>query len=954
MSDRLTTPRQLHQIHWERGITDGDIRPGFMSKLLNVEMDEGGRIRCRDGVVTHDIHIPTVNPSKFIHINGDPSALFNGGWNIFLTETEAFVYPYGYDMTEPESANPLLPFPIDLNSIEVVIVGTNVIVSSLNSETGEPNPIISIVWNPDTPRFSPPQYIEESDDLYGQTELEGGWGIHSFDRVPKLVVEFTTPETSDLKNIRRQLLSNLERDISIDPENTIGLFITHREKDTISIDAPGYLDRAVVNIVAVFVYADGSSSLPSNEISISMDLGDDEAYFDLCITPFVHSSCFKSVVGIKFYRKISEGVVGASDNYDYLMYAPLHDDDIHEDTKKVSALTDGNRNLTKVPNYGVLFSPEEACDNYRHHKHENDYGLAVYEYDGSWKFVGQDSLNLQDRVSYSHDFGIGATHYRTAGWIKPNLYSEIMMYMPEHFYQYGQMFSRIGVKHHYADGTGGRWGMMVNIYHAGGTLKITDRINKGADTSNLIRPNSFEFIENAVVIGSHPSPNVRLEMDNNVVSGPSYRYVFPDTNLEGDTRLESYDKDTIAYRGLFRLSNCNQWLSYYTLNVPSEWDVDSFDVGDVPTDGNDGFEKTFIAWRDKGKAQFLPSLEEEYGGVHATDIATVKPRHIGAAGGRLFALNIVEDDEENTSKMMYSEIGNYVTFRKDNYIDYGVRDDGYGVAISTLKSYVIAHHSASTYIFDIAGGSDFTWREVSAFKDVGCLHDDLTVTTPFGVFWCDKKHLWYYAGGEAIPITKEIQTTYRAMVPTLKRLLYKQDLKQLWLMQNNNDVIYIFDIEGNRWHTHDITEFGINISMLAGIFDVSGFMFCDVSNYNNGNHAFYKFTEESLSPFNWEIYTGNMDFGSPEIVKKIRRLYTHLVRYEAYRDESKNIRIRAIGSTSGDIDITDNFVINDEQIRVSTSVRGYHISFRLTVESSWFWRGKLESLGVSFKPKKLK
>ena len=185
MPDNLTTPRQLNQIHWEAGITDGDIRPGFMAKLLNVEMDEKGRIRCRDGVVSHDIHIPTINPSKFIHINGDPSALYNNGWNIFLTINTAYIYPYGYDMTNEDKAELPLPFDIDIDSIEVVIIGTNLIISSLAID-GTPNDVISIVWITDEGKFSPPEYVVDGDDVYPELPGNKGWGIHEFDAVPEI------------------------------------------------------------------------------------------------------------------------------------------------------------------------------------------------------------------------------------------------------------------------------------------------------------------------------------------------------------------------------------------------------------------------------------------------------------------------------------------------------------------------------------------------------------------------------------------------------------------------------------------------------------------------------------------------------------------------------------------------------------------------------------------------
>lgn len=956
MADGLTTPRKLEQINWRNGITDGDIRPGFFSELLNVEMDEPARLRTRDGLIAEAVSVPTEEPCKFLHINSDPSSLHSNGWNLFISRYTAFIYPYGEDINHTDAAEIAMPYEIDLDTIDTVILGANVIISSCDPTTGLPNSVISIVWNPSTSKFSPPSYIQSGDGVYGQVAVSGGWGVIAYNRTPELFIQSTDHTSFENKYHRRLALSRLENNLSTNVENGVGLYVTPRLKDTVSTEGTGYTDRAVVRFVAVFVYADGSLSLPSNEKTYTVDFGDPDAGFDICVSPMVHKDCFKSIVGVRIYRKIVEGVANPSPNFDFLMYAPLFDEDIHEDTFKVPALGDGNRDLIKTPS-SADFLTEEACENYTYNENENIAGFMqtewqTYEY---W-YWEQDNDFFDERIGYSHKFSDDVVHL-TAGWIKPKSSSDLMMYMPVHYYQDGQMITTIRHFDSNDEGdpntSGHGTGIIIRVPFTGGNIRITDRINAGADLNDNWRINNFDLIENCAIIGSHLSPY-------GLVSGNrlnrQVRYRLPNSNFRGNASdPASYDYDLVCYRGMFRMGSTLPALAEVTPEVDHFWFTGpTVTIGTVPSDEQEGFEKTFAAWRDKAKNQNLPSIEEEFGGVDASNISTVKPRHIGAAGGRLFGLNIVEDDEEQPSKMMYTEFGNFAVFRKDNYLDYGVRDDGIGMAVSNLKSYVIAHHSSSTYIFDISGGSDFVWREIGAYKDVGLYNSKLVVTTPFGVFWCDKNHVWFYDGRQPIPITSEIMNTYRSIVPNLERMLYKEDLKQVWLVQGNGEVTYVFDIDGNRWHTHHLTDHNENTRLFDTIYNVGHSVFINIVDRDYLNHDFYKFDRNATEPFTWRMDTGRLDMQMPEIIKKMRRLYCHMVRDTSYNSEDQNLKIRALGGSSGNITIQDDLVINDEQIRVSTSVRGYHVQFVISVEAGEFWRGSMESLGASYKIKKLK
>jgi hypothetical protein len=315
-------------------------------------------------------------------------------------------------------------------------------------------------------------------------------------------------------------------------------------------------------------------------------------------------------------------------------------------------------------------------------------------------------------------------------------------------------------------------------------------------------------------------------------------------------------------------------------------------------------------------------------------------------------LNLKEDGVERPSKLMYTEFGKFSTFRSDNFISYGVRDDGQGVAITTLKSFVIAHHSSSTYVFDISGGSDLVWREVGAYFDVGALHNDLIAVTPFGVFWCDKSHLWSYGGQTPQPITNEIKKTYREIVSTAYALLYKEDLRQLWLLSTDNDA-FIYNLEDGSWHTHRFVEGNLAGKKIRNLFTSGNEVFLSGVSPTDEDFEFYKLSRESTSSFPWTIDTGLRNMDVPEVVKKIRRLYINIKRDAPFNDVNRRMILTSTGDDGVDI-VEDNENVNDKVIRISASVRGYHVRFKIEIKEESFWRGYLDSLGVSYKLKNLK
>lgn len=949
MADGLSIPRKLEQISWVKGITDGDIRPGYFSELINVEFDHEERIRCRDGLEYENISIPTSSPCKFIHLNGDPSGTRRDGWNVFITSSTVYVYPFGYDINAPDAATFTHGIEISLNTIDAILVGTTIVISSCNI-SGDPNHIISIIWNRDAGRFARLAYDVEGSDVDPQINNIPGWGIHDFSIKPVINLhEHTYADRFSRHSIVRPITDFL----NANQELGTSIVVSATPKDTVCPLATGYTGQVSIQMCCVFVFVDGSMSKPSNIVTLTRNITEFERY-DLSVNVAVHKNLVGSVSGIRVYRKVVTGSEVSTKLFDFLFAALLFDDDINQQTYMTPSMPNGTRDTVSTPrgttNYP--FESNEKCDDYYYSDIQNETGVrraeTVAGVTGS--VYRQDYNAVYGRTFFYHLF-VGESNkvFTTAGWSKIGVDSDINFFMPPHYYNIGEctfMYSAVG--------NGINFNISVNMSEC---IRISDRFNVNDTNESDQRSNTYKYQDGTVIIGSNFC--FPFAMIIQAYAGYGAKYVSPYGKIASDNTVWFDDSillnDCIEFRGYIKTG----YISSMSHNIPTSVGTtttvynnspDPFDpLADIV---QKGFHGTFAAFRDSSLKTPVPSLEDEFGGSIETNISTVNPRYIGTAGGRLFALNIIEDGSEFTSRLVYTEFGNFSSFKKDNYIDYGIRDDGVGVGISVLKSYIIAHHTSSTYVFDISGGTDFSWREIGAFKDVGCIGNKLISETPFGVFWCDANNIWFYNGGGVRQIADEIIDTYRSNVNNFVSLSYKEDLKQLWLTTNFG-TIFVLDINGQRWHTHKIDEFDLSSKIISSVFNVNGVTVINFVDSDYTDNSFYRMTNDSTNPFTWSIDTGEMCMNVPEIVKKIRRLYIHCVRADGYKDSDKSIHVEASGDSSGSVSL-DYDLVNDNQIRLSTSTRGYFVRFKAFIDRSKFWRGTINSLGVSYKMKNLK
>ena len=103
--------------------------------------------------------------------------------------------------------------------------------------------------------------------------------------------------------------------------------------------------------------------------------------------------------------------------------------------------------------------------------------------------------------------------------------------------------------------------------------------------------------------------------------------------------------------------------------------------------------------------------------------------------------------------------------------------------------------------------------------------------------------------------------------------------------------------------------------------------------------------------FRWGLSTGEIDLGYPEISKKMKRVYVHAVRTGGSDYPIMDIEAGADGS------FRDPFILRvDGKVnKLSASSRGRSLSINAYTKLGGDpWTGYLDSLGLSYKPRRVK
>lgn len=977
MADQITNPRRLEQIFWHKGITDGDVRQGFASRLDNVEIDRPGQIRSRNGIVEEDFDDASVGQRVAFRINGDPSGVYPNGWVIIINSSNIIIQPYGGNSSSANAA--VLGYPdnissIDISSVDAIIVGANIYISS-NDLSGSPNFIIVCNWSGTKDRFKAPLYIDSGNSLYGQNSTQTGWSIFTLLVSPELKV-FGYLSTDEYTAVRNRTMSEAVDFVSRNSRFGVSLYV-EPQRATDSECAPKFSKDGVTTVkyCTVFEMLDGSITIPSNEVTIAIsNLNDD---YDIGVSVIVDREIDKTINAIRVYRKIEEGIdavtgdpIVVSGAFDLLFTAFMNDTSADDSDGSEESGSNGQA-ISQYTTKDIV-GGEERDSGCRMFSSLNDTRTTHPASGWTWEHILDRTHNITgfQYLSYENKIFTGGVPSRvkaTEGWMRCYAGSDAMIFMPSHYFQSGDT----GIMNMYIDDQ--NYILSIGGEPAGLGLSITNPIRlfdkKIVSASEnkrtfevLFTPvtrvfgNTYSYERMQCIIkGGRPTGLAKIHCY--ITSGgvsSDFGIVSPGAAVDSpsDDGLLSSDilaRDIDAFRGYFTGDHGG----IHSYNNP--WPSVAFVLNRSVSQFEPGIRRVFAMYRDSASPSVLPTLENEFkfGESHGT--MEVRPRIIGSSSGRLFALNYENGNKNNVSGVAYSEFMKPSVFLEANIIEYGIRDGGTGVAILTQDSYIIVLHDSSTYVFDISGGEDFTWREVGSYYDIGCVNKNLAVSTPFGIFWCDRSHLYWFKNNQPVPISDEVKDRYKVFLDTATRLVYKEDLRQLWLCAGNEALV--FDITSGAFHEHQITE--IEESSISHMFSVGKdqYMFVNTNNYSE--FRVFKFTEDYTVGFKWGFLIEDFDLGVPEIVKKIKRLYAHFVPSEIVPDSNKQIEITASGDSSGQVYIKDDLV-DGGQLRLSVSIRGYGVSLsgyvlnEETESGSKFWKGKIESLGISYKSKKLK
>ena len=239
---------------------------------------------------------------------------------------------------------------------------------------------------------------------------------------------------------------------------------------------------------------------------------------------------------------------------------------------------------------------------------------------------------------------------------------------------------------------------------------------------------------------------------------------------------------------------------------------------------------------------------------------------------------------------MYSEIGKFDTFLEHNFIDVSKGDYGEYTALESFADRLLAFKQNLVHVINISSPSVANWYLEDTFKYYGVKYPYSVAKTNKGVAWASDDGCYFYDGkGIKNLIDKKIAVSdasfgsvdwnswYRGSGTVRDVMLgYDPITNSLIMMRSPNDgstnsnQCFIYDFDSNGWtyntnlftdssyYTNFVTDMNNNLSL--GVFNGS----TDVE--------FKKFLPIQLSQDNQEFYTKDIDFGFPELTKKVYKI----------------------------------------------------------------------------------
>lgn len=990
MSEKRSEKR-LYQADWSKGQTDGDQVPGTVRRILNMDLDDVGRIRTRRAIAGSPISITNFRVGQSVYMDYTPRWKPGAdGWLVMLHESGVFMQPViggsGAGATGQHVVIPgIVPGTdqIDTEASQLVVYGDKAFISLVL--VGGDHRGIFMVSSPDVnSRFRAPLEMVGTSHEYSSSGSMSRWICSHVEMgSPELfcepVVGYGFLDTAyesvsfayhwatsklPLGSAYETAKTNLLTSMGGGGVNAVGLIpvILSAEEEMDGIHGPtqaqiaanpgvlgnrstwgelGILGRnPVIEYRVQYLYYGGQMSKLSNIITATFndgftitDSADEVKTYSVGFTIVVGKNIDSSIRGINVFRRIVDSgneEVPEDDEF-YLASTVWLDSETLEDADSEI----GQTNIAYKPPLNTY----RAGGSWRFGRGhaDNDVKLNLSNPIASWikKIVG--GYTYHETSFYDREIiCTGGTTHRTSGWAQ--LGSQHMIFIPQHYaaacsYTYSETAMEYNGD---VAGSGTVRStfnavIMSSIHGISGSLNTAIRF--GADLPSAI----------VSILGTPIRWIHSMSYADGIRYPYTWRFVRSHSGSPTDlVALLSVDSQPVlTYSGppgrAATLSGA--WASS---RVPF---VGIRDLGDEKIDS----ESTVVGGRDD-------------------DFILVKPLSIAVSGGRLMGIGGTQDGDPQPSRFWYSLFQNYGMVLEGNYLDYGARDDGRGVAISASRGKVLIHFSSATYVVDVSGGSDMAWRELGAFSGVGLLNRRCVVETPIGSVWCDKGGVYVFNNRGLVEISHRpdegisVRDTYLRLIDgnhDRVRAFFKQDKKQVWISVGKS--VLVWDVLSGAWHENELDE----VEGPYGDFDIAGFASIAGNQkmmiVTRDPHRLYLLQETDLQyshRFSWGMDV-NFDASAPELVKKAKRFYIDIMTRSA---DVPRITVSVNGQGGGAIvqdlevarvsDIIDPSV--DTMVRFSASARGRNLVMSVRNAEGTRWSAAIESLGMSHKFKALK
>lgn len=883
--------KELWQVGWAGGQTEGDLTKQTVKEILNSEINILGTLTPRGEVINQSAEDETVANVIDLKFMTNPVDP-SETLSVYLTTTHLRIR--GSATTEDIA----LGVTLDSDSEMLIVEGTTIYIAAIVS--GDPYGVFSISYTGSGDRFRPP---ENMDNHSGEGEISDPgdeWILNTPAGItPDLVhVEMSSTYISDTDT---SLQTNSERRV------VIGTYVNRSYSIEGRDDFP-ITDSMGIEVAVQFEMHDGQLSPLSDSATFSYtrEATDADRTLSIAIGLAISSSISKRVRRIHVYRRVRE-----LDGQNYGDTNPL----------------------------GLLYSADVMSEDLADAvivSAESSIGKVDMEVDTSAPWgktqLGQDPAATSEIVMHTsvNVYVEGATTINeSAGWLEYS--TDTMFYWPQAITYDGELHIEL------LD-----WNNWTTVYYK---LKM----------------------ENSQGVFTYPS-----------LSG-SYVSVFLDAHVKDGTTYAPYVTITHSTDVFYPLQDMtgitNDYVAGYGPDIaPYVINNIATPVATVNNGGTDQSQnvtgvsnvEALLCFVDVGDARLVNV--DDLVGFTQQEASDVKPRHIATSSGRMLMLNVIQDDEYKVSRLCYSEFRKYTAVAKSNYVDYEARDDGIGVGIAEFKGRVLVLHSTSVYIMDISGGAGMSWRELGAYNEINALGRPAIVETPFGVFFGGQDFAYLFDGNRVNNISetpeRRISAAYRKMVSRgTPSFAWRSDLRQLWIISLADDDettrrfdALVYDADLGSWHYHLFDELTSTTALPLDFMAISNqggaeYIF---TNENDATIKKYSIDDTTLvRPFSWGVNTGQINMGSSEFQKKLKRIY---IDTEGKVDDDGN-------GTYGKLYITvDGFTQDFEPdtarhvTRISSSNKNYYLDFSIYAESAGgeSWTGTIESLGLSYKPKKLK